>query len=181
MLIGSASQLSICLHDIMGTDWKCLVSRLSPFGHMYSLGVSCQLSDCLHDGMGTHWSVFSVVLLSKLCHGYSFWCLVNCLFVSRKTWETMGVGMAWVLIGVSSQSFFCLNYVMGTHFGVLSIVYLFPTVIGTHLECLVNRLFCLYEVAGTYLECLFNRLLVSMVSKVLIVGVLSIVYLSPWC
>ena len=34
---------------------------------------------------------------------------------------------------------------------------------------------------GTHLECLVNRLFVSIMSRVLIVSVLSIVYLSPYC
>ena len=42
--------------------------------------------------------VLLMVFLSPLCHGYSF--------------------------GVSFQSSTCLNYVMGTHWGVLTIVYL---------------------------------------------------------
>ena len=72
MFIWSASQLSICIHDIMGTDWKCRVNRLFiSIGHGYSLGVSCQLSDCLHYGMDTHWSIISVVFLSQLFQGNS--------------------------------------------------------------------------------------------------------------
>ena len=146
--------------------------------------------------MDTHWSVLSVVFVSPLCHGYSFWCLVNRLFVSM---------MAWILIGVSSQSSFCLHYVTGTYFGVLLIVYLSPwshvyslrvssqsTVTGTHLECLVNGLFVsmkshvfivscqssiyLHEVTDILWECLVNRLFVSMKSHALIMGALSIVY-----
>ena len=65
---------------------------------------------------------------------------------------------------------------------------------GTHLECLVNRLFIsmvsrlpcrssdyFHGVNGIHLECLVNRLIISMLSTVLIGSVLSIVYLYPLC
>ena len=118
------------------------IVNLSPVCHGYSLGVSCQSSICLQYVMGTHWecpdnplfvssmlwvlsgSVLTIVNLSPLCHGYSLECLVNPLFVSS---------MPWVLIGVSCQSSICLQYVMGTHWSVLSILYLSPVCYGYSL------------------------------------------------
>ena len=156
----------------MGTHWSVLsILCLSPLCHGYSLecpdnplfvsivswvliGVSCQFSICLQYVMCTHWSVLSILYLSPVCHVYSLECLVNPLFVSS---------MSRVLIGVSCQSSICLHCVMGTHWSVLSILYLSPLCHGYSLECLVNPLF------------------VSSMSWVLIGSVLTIVNLSPVC
>ena len=189
VLIGVYFQSSNCLHNVMGTHWGVLlIIYLSPLCHGYSLGclvnrllvsimswvligVSCQSSTCLHYVTGTHWGVLSIAYFSSLCHGYSLGCLVNRLLVSI---------MSLLLIGVSFQSPNCLHNVMGTHWGVLSIIFLSPLCHGYSLGCLVN---CL---------------LVSIMSRVLIGvscqsstclhyvtctlwGVLSIVYLSPLC
>ena len=147
--------------------------------------MSCQSSTCLHYVTGTHWGVLSIIYLSPLCHGYSLGCLVNHLLVSI---------MSLVLIGVSCQSSTCLHYVTGTHWGVLSIIYLSPLCHGYSLGCLVNHLL-VSIMSQVLIGCLVNRLLVSIMSRVLIGvscqsstclhyvtgthwGVLSIIYLS---
>ena len=124
---------------------------LSLLCHGYSLGVSCQGYICHQYVMGTHlkcldnclfvsimsWvligSDLTIVYLSPLCHGYSFW--------------------------GSCQSSICLQYVMGTHWecpdnrqfvssmpwvligSVLTIVNLSPVCNGYSLECPDNRQF----------------------------------------
>ena len=81
-------------------------------------------------------------------------CLNHCLFVSI---------LPCVLLEVSFQSSICLHCVMGTHWGVLSIVYLSQLCHGYSLGCLVNGLF------------------VSVMSWVLIGCALTTLYLSPLC
>ena len=136
----------------------------SPLCHGYSLGVSCKWSICLHYVISTHWacldyclflsimsyvligSVFRIVYLSPLCHGYSLvescrwynslhyvmgahWeCLKNCLFVSIMSWVLIGSVLTIVYfsplchgysLGVSCKWSICLHYVMGTHWACL--------------------------------------------------------------
>ena len=149
----------------------------SPLCHGYSLGVSCKWSICLHYVISTHWacldyclflsimsyvligSVFRIVYLSPLCHGYSLvescrwynslhyvmgahWeCLKNCLFVSIMSWVHwecldhclfLSI-MSWVLIGSVLQMVYlsplCHGYSLGVSW-LLSISLHF--VIGTH-------------------------------------------------
>ena len=126
---------SICLHYIKGIHLECIdnclfvsimswvlirtvlsLLYLSPLCHGYSLG-GC-FDDCLFVSIMS-WvlieSVLTLVYVSPICHGYSWWCLDNCHFVSI---------MSWVLVWRVLTIVFCLNYVMGTHCGVLTIVYL---------------------------------------------------------
>ena len=149
--LGVSCQGYICHQYVMGTHLKCLdnclfvsimswvligsdltIVYLSPLCHGYSFWGSCQSSICLQYVMCTHWSVLSILYLSPVCHGYSLECLDNPLFVSS---------MSCVLIGVSCQSSICLQYVMCTHWSVLSILYLSPVCHVYSLECLVNPLF----------------------------------------
>ena len=102
--------------------------------------------------MGTHWE-----------------CLDYCLFVSI---------MSWVLIGVSCQLSICLHFVMGTHWGVLTTVYLSPLCHENSLGVSCQSSICLHDVKDTHWGCIVNRLFVSMLSRILIGGVLSIVHLS---
>ena len=124
--LGVSWPLSISLHYIMGTHWKCL-DHFTPLCHGYSLGVSWPLSISLHYIIGTHWeclyhclfvsiiswvlirSVFTIVYLSPLYHGYS--------------------------LGVSLPLSICLHYVMGTHWGVLTLSTFLHHVFDTHWEC----------------------------------------------
>ena len=156
----------------MGTHWECLDYCLFVSIMSWVLtGVSCQLSICLHYAMGTHWE-----------------CLVNCLFVSI---------MPWVLIGVSCQLSICLHYVMDTHWeclvnclfvsimqwvligSVLTTVYLSPLCHENSLGVSFQSSICLHDVKDTHWGCIVNRIFVSMMSRILIGGVLSIVNLSP--
>ena len=151
----------------MGTHWECPDNRQFVSSMSWVLiGVSCQSSICLQYVMGTHWEcpdnrqfvsimswvlsvdVLSIVYLSPLCHGTYREGHDNRQFFSI---------VSWVLTGVSWQSSICLHCVMGTHWSVLSILYLSPVCHGYSLECLVNPLF------------------VSIVSWVLIGSVLTIV------
>ena len=118
-------------------------------------------------------SVLSIVYLCPWCHSYSLWvscqssicvhdvtathceCLVNRLFVSM---------MSQLLI-----------------VSVLSIVYLCPWCHSYSLWVSCQSSICVHDVTATHCECLVNRLFVSMMSQLLIVSVLSIVYLCPWC
>ena len=70
---------------------------------------------------------------------------------------------------------------MGTHWGVLTMVYLSPLCHGYSLGVSSQLSFCLHYVMGTHMECLDNGLFVSNMSWVLIASVLTIVYMSPFC
>ena len=72
--------------------------------------------------------------------------------------------MSWVLIG-----------------SVLTIVYLSPLCHGYSLGVSGLLSNCLHYVMGTHLECLDHCLFVSIMSWLLIGGVLSMVYLSQLC
>ena len=155
--MGVSCKSSISLHGVIAMHWECLVIPLfvsmvsmvligsvlsivylSPWCQWYSFGVSCQSSIYLHGVNGTHWE-----------------CIVNRLFISM---------VSMVLIG-----------------SVLSIVYLSQWCQWKSMGVSCQSFIELHGVIGTHLECLVNRLLNSMVSLVLIGSVLSFAYLSPWC
>ena len=98
----------------------------------------CQSSYYLHGVNDTHWE-----------------CLVNRLFISM---------LSMVLIG-----------------SVLSIVYLSPWCQWYSLGVPWQSPIYLNGVNGTHLECIVKRLFIFMVSMVLIGSVLSITFLSPLC
>ena len=179
--------VSIMSWVLIGSDLT--IVYLSPLCHGYSFWGSCQSSICLQYVMCTHWSVLSIHYLSPVCHGYSLECLVNPLFVSSMSWVLIGSVLtivnlspvchgysldclvnplfvsivSWVLIGVSCQSSICLHCVMGTHWSVLTILYLSPLCHGYSLGVSFQSSICLQYVMGTHW------------------GVLTILYLSPLC
>ena len=81
-------------------------------------------------------------------------CLDNCLFVTILSW-----GLIW---------------------SVLSIVYSSPLCHGYSLRGSWQSYICLHYVMDSHCECLDNGLFVSIMSWILIAGVLTIVYLAPF-
>ena len=100
-------------------------------------------------------SALTIFYLSPLCHGYT-------------------LVMSW-------QLSICLHYDIRTYWGVLTIVYLSPSCHGYSFWMSCQSSICLHYVMCTHCGCLDNCLIVSIMSCVLIAGVLTIVYLSPSC
>ena len=151
------------------------IVKLSRWCLGYSLGVSCQSSICLHGVNGTHRvclvhrliiSRVSIVYLSPCVTATHWECLVNRLFISF---------VSMVLTGGVNRLF--ISIVPMVLFGhVLSIVYLSPWFHGYSLGVSCQSSNFLHGVIGTHWECLVNRLITSMVSILLIAIVLSTIY-----
>ena len=177
-------QSSIYLHGVTATHlspWchgythlECLVYRFLPSRcQWYSLGVFCKSPYFLHGVNSTHLEYLDNRLIISM--------------VSRSL-----IGSVLSIVNLTS---WCHGYSLRAP--CQSSIYLHG-VNGTHLECLVNRLFfsmvswlliemsChssnyLHGANGCLLECLVNRLFIFIVSIVLFWSILSIVYLSPRC
>ena len=122
--------------------------------HGYLFGVSCQSSFCLHAVTATY------------CE-----CLVNRLFASIMSWVLIG-GVFSIVYFVSMRSWVLIVR-------DLSIVSLSPRSHGYSLGVSCQSSNCRHDVMGTHWECLVNRLFVSIKSWVPIVSVVSIVSFSP--
>ena len=115
--------------------------------------MSCQLSISLHGVKGTHWRS-----------------IVNCLFVSMVSRVLIGGVLSIVYLSPWCQGYSLEDYCLFV--SMVSLIY--PLEVSSQLSI------CLHGVKGTPWRSIVNCLFVSMVSRVLIGGVLSIVYLPLW-
>ena len=150
--------------------------------------VSCQSPNFLHGVTATHWE-----------------CLVNRLFFSLMSMVLIVSVLSivylypWYYLGVTCHSSFYLHVVTATNLeclvnrpfvsmvsivligNVFLMVFLSPYCHSYSLGASCQSSIYLYGVTVTHWECHVSRLFISMVSKVLIWSVLSIVSLYPWC